>query len=197
MLYETTSGPASPIQVGGKTDSSMMMLAVMVILVIFVFIIFAIFAFRNERKDGYGGGMEALAPILATTVAANASRNNEYGYARDNYAFDLHAQGEARSEHLMQIRDTLIQSGETKERILESQYQLDQNIQRNHYDTLSVVKEDGEKTRALIVQQEREKLLAEVAYLRSRDLHHGFNKGNQATVNVQDIGVNGGYGYAW
>lgn len=191
MLYETTSGAASPIQVGGKTDSSMMMLAVMVILVIFVFIIFAIFAFRNERRDGIGGGMEALAPILATTVAANAGGGS---YARDNYAFDLHAQGEARAEHLMQIRDTLIQSGELKQEIKDTQYMMTRDIDRNHYDALAVIKEDGEKTRALLVQQEREKLLAEVAYLRSRDLHHGFT-GNKATVNVQDIGVGYGYGY--
>ena len=171
----------------------MMMLAVMVILVIFVFIIFAIFAFRNERKhDGLGDGMGAIAPVLAAGMVANKPH---YDYGHDAYDFAKFAKLENHSEHLQQITDQLKTAGELKLEIKDSQYQMTRDIDRNHYDTLAVVKEDGEKTRALIVQQEREKMLAEIAYLRSRDLHHGFT-GNKATVNVQDIGVGyGGYGY--
>ena len=201
MLYDKTDGNESPIMISrGGGDAGAAMMGGFIWPIFALVLIFLALVFLWGRRDGNRNegdyGMNAIAPILAATVASKA-HGNDYGYSRDNYAFDLHNAGETRAEHLMGIRDTLIQSAETKERILQSQYALDQNIQRNHYDTLAVVKEDGEKTRALIVQQDREKMLAEIAYLKSRDMFHSFRGGNQAIIHQQQIGADVGYGYGY
>ena len=178
---------------------------IFIVFVIIILIVIAVMFSRDGRRHD-GVGMEAIAPVLAASMVAKQPYHDggHYGgYSHDAYDFAKFAKLESHSEHLMQIRDTLEGQGMIKEKLAEKTTYLSDKIAQNHYDALLEIRTGQEKTAAeiaavkqLINDKEERKMAAEIAYLRQRDMFHGFH-GNKATINVQDIGVGGGYGYGY
>jgi hypothetical protein len=185
-----------------------------IIFVIIILVVIAVMFTRDRRHDG-ANVAESVTPLIAAAMVAKQPQHYDGNYSHDAYDFAKFAKLESHTEHLTQIRDTLIQSGEVKEKIVEKQaesdaktaqyfYQTDKAIEASKFEAYRVTKESEEKVLLAVAESERRAVERAEREKDAKIAHQAMiialayrpqTMGNHA--NIQQISADMGYGYSY
>jgi len=173
-----------------KEGKELWAVLIFVVFVIIIIIVIAVMFTRDNRRAG-GEGLAEAATIPLIAAAASRPHYDGGGYSH-GYNYMMAHDGQ---------RDNLKEFGCVKVELMCNRYEAAKEVADAKHEAYRATKESEEKVLLAIAESERRTVEredrrkdAEIAYLRNRDMFYSFNRGNIATVNVQDIGVGGGYG---